>query len=257
MFATYDIVMLVVFAGAILFGFWKGLAWQIASLAAIFVSYLVSLNFRGLLSGFFKTDEPWSQFASMGILYLGTSLAIWIGFGFVRRSIEKMQLKEFDRQSGALLGAVKGALLCMVITMFAATLPGDTMRRAVIQSRSGHLIASSINRLSTMIPPEIHKVLDPYFEKFNQGLTDPLPAQNQDQPNPWIFNQPVANDGARSSNPIQAQFDLPVTISSGAQGGMEIQVNVDGQRIFNQRLQALQNGINESLGSSAVGPTQR
>ncbi|MFT5301435.1 MAG: hypothetical protein ACI814_002238, partial [Mariniblastus sp.] len=31
----YDIVMLLVFGGSILFGYWKGLTWQIASLAAI------------------------------------------------------------------------------------------------------------------------------------------------------------------------------------------------------------------------------
>ncbi len=255
MFATYDIVMLVVFAGAILFGFWKGLAWQIASVAAIFVSYLVSLNFRGVLSGLFKPEEPWSQFASMAILYLGTSLAIWIGFGFVRRSIEKFQLKEFDRQSGALLGAVKGALLCMIITMFATTLPGDTMRRAVIQSRSGNLIASSINRLSAVVPPELHKILDPYVKKLNDRLTESLPPQAPNQQSPWVFNQPVANDGNRSANPIQAQFELPVSFSTGSQGG--IQVNLDRERLLNQGAQALQNGLNEALKGTTGGQPQR
>ena len=44
--ALYDIVMLVVVVGAIWFGWWKGMAWQIASLAAIIVSYIVAVNFR-------------------------------------------------------------------------------------------------------------------------------------------------------------------------------------------------------------------
>ena len=41
----YDIVMLIVLALAIVWGAWKGLAWQIASLASIVLSYMVALNF--------------------------------------------------------------------------------------------------------------------------------------------------------------------------------------------------------------------
>ena len=113
----YDILMLVIMAGAVWFGWWKGLAWQLASLAAIVVSYFVAVNFRGPVSGFISAAEPWNKFAAMLILYLGTSLVIWTIFGQVRNSIKKLELKGFDRQIGALLGAVKGALLCMVVTI--------------------------------------------------------------------------------------------------------------------------------------------
>ena len=54
----YDLMMLAILAGSILFGLWKGLAWQVASLASIFVSYFVALNFRGPLSGWISASEP-------------------------------------------------------------------------------------------------------------------------------------------------------------------------------------------------------
>ncbi len=251
MIATYDFVMLAVFAGAILFGFWKGLAWQIASLAAIFVSYIVALNFRGTVANLIRTEAPWNGFIAMAILYLGTSLVIWIAFGVVRRNIERFQLKEFDRQSGALLGAVKGALLCMVITLFAVTIvPGDNARRAVMQSRSGNFIASTINRFSAVVPKEIHGVLapylDPYVNKFNERLAQPLPPETSSSSGgSWIFGQPVANDAQPGANTIRGQFQLPVSIGGDSTSG--INVNVDAERLLNNGWNALQNGINNQL----------
>src|SRR5690349_18392900 len=47
---AYDIIMLAVLAGSTLFGFAKGMAWQMASLASLFLSYFVALNFSHLLA---------------------------------------------------------------------------------------------------------------------------------------------------------------------------------------------------------------
>ena len=42
----YDIIMILVLVGATIFGAYKGLAWQIASLSAIVLSYVVACRFR-------------------------------------------------------------------------------------------------------------------------------------------------------------------------------------------------------------------
>lgn len=172
----YDLVMLVIFAGAILFGAWKGLAWQVASVAAIFVSYLVALQFRGPVANLIKVQPPLNSFIAMFAIYALVSLAIWIGFGYVRSFIERFYLKSFDRQAGALLGALKGAILCIVITMFAVTLLGESRRREICQSKSGLLIARSINQLKGIMPKEIHPVLAPYLDRFDDAMKE----SNQD-----------------------------------------------------------------------------
>lgn len=181
----FDIVLLIVFAGAVLFGFWKGLAWQIASFAAVVASYFVAMQFRYQVAGFISTEEPWNVFIAMLILYLGTSLVVWIVFGFIRQSIVKFQLKEFDRQAGAILGALKGALLCMVITMFAVTVLGERARYHVITSRSGNFVARTINQLSAAVPKEIHDVLDPVLDKFNEKMIEPVQDFSADL-NGWL-----------------------------------------------------------------------
>ena len=122
----YDIFMLIVLALAIVWGAWKGLAWQIASIASIALSYLVALNFRQPLAGIINASPPWNIFSAMLILFLATGLVVWIGFNLVSELIERVKLKEFDRQLGAIFGAAKGVILCVLITLFAVALLGDT-----------------------------------------------------------------------------------------------------------------------------------
>lgn len=170
--SIYDLVMLIVFAAAVFFGLWKGLAWQVASLAAVFVSYFVAIQFRGVVAPMIKAEEPWNKFAAMLILYLGTSLVIWLIYGRVRATIHRLKLKSFDRQAGAILGAAKGVVLCMLVTLFSASLLGDSARDAIVQSRSGGLIAGAINRMDGVMPREIHVYLDPYIEEFRTRMTE-------------------------------------------------------------------------------------
>ena len=174
--SIYDILMLAVMVGSILFGLWKGLAWQVASLASIFVSYFVAINFRGQLSGYISAEEPWNRFAAMLILFLGTSLIIWLFYGYVKSTIRRYRLRGFDTQAGGILGAVKGLVLCLLITLFAVTLFGSNVRQGVVASKSGGYFSAAINRLHAMFPEEVRVVLNPQVEEFNQHLNDTSPG---------------------------------------------------------------------------------
>jgi len=174
---TYDILMIAVLVVATLFGAWKGLAWQVASLAAIVASYYVAFHFRDRLAAHIHTAPPWNVFLAMLVLYVGTSFAIWVLFRLVSGLIDRVKLKEFDRQIGALFGLAKGVLLCVIITLFAVTLLGDGQRQAIIHSRSGYYIAVLLDKADRMLPQEVHDVLHPYIHEFDAKLQ---PA-NQDQ----------------------------------------------------------------------------
>lgn len=176
---TYDVVMIVVLVGATLFGAIKGFAWQLASIASIVVSYLVAYHFREPFSESIKADPPWNRFLAMLILYVGTSLVIWVLFRMVSNSIDRMRLREFDRQIGAIFGLAKGGLYCVLITLFAVTLLGNTVREKIVASKSGRYIAQVLNKSESVIPPEIQEVVEPYLAKFDQkfnsasSTTDP------------------------------------------------------------------------------------
>lgn len=173
-FHVYDILMLIVLLGTTIFGFWKGMAWQLASLASVVVSAVVALRFRGDLAPMFSASEPWNRFLAMLVLYLGTSLAIWLLFRLVAGFLDRVRLKEFDRQLGAMFGLFKGVLLCVVITFFAVTL-SETARQKVLGSNSGRYIAVLIKNATPILPDDVTRVLGEYLDQLDRKLDPTTP----------------------------------------------------------------------------------
>lgn len=161
---TYDIVMLTVLVAATMWGAYKGLVWQLASLASLVLSYVVAYQFRDIFAPWVPVAAPWNMVLAMLFLFLLTALGIWIVCQEISKFIDRLKLKGFDRQLGALLGCAKGVLLCVLITLFAVALLGEPERQAIVNSRSGYLIAVLIRRSHSLIPEEIQQVLEPYFE---------------------------------------------------------------------------------------------
>ena len=167
---AYDIFMVVVLAAATIWGLWKGLAWQIASLGSIFLSYFVASQFCHQVAAYINTEPPWNVFLAMLILYVVTSALVWMAFRAVRAFIDQVKLKEFDHQVGAILGAAKGVILCVIITLFAVTLASEGQRQAIIESRSGYYIAQLLDNSDVIIPAEIHEILEPYLHHLDESL---------------------------------------------------------------------------------------
>jgi len=172
---VYDIIMLVVLAAATMWGLWKGLIWQLASLASMFLSYFVAYTFRDQLAAYIDVAAPWNVFLAMLLLFVGTSALVWTTCHFFRTIISRMKLKEFDHQIGGLLGAATGVVLCVVITLFAVTLLGQSEREKIINSRSGHYIALLLERAHTILPKEVRDVLHPHLHEVLDGTADEPP----------------------------------------------------------------------------------
>src|SRR5262245_60974483 len=202
---AYDLLMVIVLALAILWGAWKGLAWQIASIASIGLSYVVALRFRLPLAQLIDASPPWNMFLAMLILFLGTGLIVWVGFNLVSDFIERVKLKEFDKQLGAIFGAAKGALLCVLITLFSVALLGDAQRQAICNSRSGYYIAVFLDRAGVMIPHELHGVLAPYLDRLDRSI--PHPHISAGSPHDWRHElQATFGDPPASAPTLQPSF---------------------------------------------------
>ena len=172
---TYDILMLIVLVGTTLFGFVKGMAWQLAYLASLVVSYFAAVKFSPQLAPTFGDSEPFNRFAAMLAIYVGTSFAIWMIFRGVSGAIDRVKLNEFDRQMGALIGFGRGVLWCIGITFFAATLL-EAYRPTILNSRAGHYIGVLLAKSDSVVPEEVQKVIGPYVDRIEQGLDPNQPA---------------------------------------------------------------------------------
>src|SRR5688572_2137185 len=165
----YDILMLAVLGGATVFGAWKGMAWQVASVASLVLSYFVCLKFSASLAPVFGENAPWNRFIAMLVLYLVTGAAVWLAFRLVAGLLDRIKLRDFDHQIGAIFGFVKGILLCLAITFFALAL-SPTMREQILHSKSGRAMAVLLDKADAIMPPELHEVIGPYLQKLEDGL---------------------------------------------------------------------------------------
>jgi membrane protein required for colicin V production len=161
--------MLAVVIGCMVFGAWKGMAWQVASLASIVVSYFSAVKFSGALAPMISAEAPWNKAVAMLILYVATSIGVWLAFRLVAGFIDKVRLKEFDRQIGAMFGAAKGVLLCLVITFFALSL-SETARGMVHASRAGYYMTWLLKESDPYLPPRVREVLGPYIDRLEDKL---------------------------------------------------------------------------------------
>ncbi len=167
---TYDMLMILVLVAATLFGFWKGMAWQVASLASLVVSYFAALRFADQLAPMISDQAPWNKFVAMLAIYVGTSFVIWTLFRMVSGAIDRVKLDGFDHQMGALIGLAKGVLLCTAITFFAVTILPQAQKDTIIASQAGHYIVRILDKAHAVVPPEIHDVIHPYVERIEERL---------------------------------------------------------------------------------------
>jgi membrane protein required for colicin V production len=180
----YDILMLSVLIAATVFGLWKGMVWQLASLASVFLSVVVAIRFSDRLARHLSAEVPWNRFLAMFILYLLTSAVVWLSFRMVARLIDRVRLKDFDHQVGAIFGLAKGVVYCVVITFFAVTISEDT-RQTVLRSRSGYYIAVLTRSAEPVLPKEIRDVVGKYIDELRLKLSPqmaPGPPSLRPQP---------------------------------------------------------------------------
>lgn len=213
--------MLIVMGAAVAWGLYKGFAWQVASFAAIVVSYVVAVQMRGPVAEMLDIDPPWNKLVAMLGLFVATSLVIWSMFRLASASIEKFKLKDFDRQIGAVLGGFKGIVACTIITMFAVSFLKAESRQKIVDSKSGYLISQIIDKTHAIMPEEVHNVIHPYFDKFHEqmgdGAANPLvnletlgeqvPEQLQQIPGQFQSMQNQATQLQQQATQYQQQFN--------------------------------------------------
>ncbi|MEM9828471.1 MAG: CvpA family protein [Planctomycetota bacterium] len=161
----YDIVMLAVLVAATVFGGIKGFAWQLASITSIVGSYFVAYRFRDTLAARIDADPPWDRFLAMLILFVACSLTVWVIFRMFTGAIDRLKLHEFDHHVGAVFGLLKGGLYCILATLFAVTLCGESVRESVLASRSGTTITQWLSKSESVVPPEVLAFVQPYLDR--------------------------------------------------------------------------------------------
>lgn len=175
----FDLVVV----GTLLFCAWKGAARGLVSQAAWVVALILCFKFSGELAPVVEptiaVEQPLKKWIAMAIVYLGLCLLSFVAASMLNTWLERTRLKDFDRHLGALLGFIKGVVVCMTVMFFALTL-SESARTVVSGSRSGYLAAVILYHLDPLIPliPEGAKdTVNVVRERFHKELNSADPLQ--------------------------------------------------------------------------------
>lgn len=167
----YDVVVLAILAYTTIRGAVKGVIWQLAAIAGVVLCLVFAESTSALAGPYVKLEPPLNHWVVMFGSYV---LFSFLAFGVARLLndwIEKQQFGEYNRHLGAILGFVKGVVICLVLTFFAVTVSADA-RELLKHSRSGKAAAIIMDRLHPVMPEKLHEALGDYIHLLDSPELD-------------------------------------------------------------------------------------
>ena len=175
----YDAAMVGVIVAGMVWGLFRGIVWQVASISSLFLGYFGARALSPQIVGYFPGEAVVARSLAMLAVYVGISAAIFLLAWMIRTSLKKMKFEAFDRHLGMLLGGVEGAFLGLVVTLFVVSLAPKT-REPIFSSPSGKVVGVLMSAVGPVLPVEAREVLSPFWttppEESAAGLEiAPLP----------------------------------------------------------------------------------
>jgi len=124
--AWVDLLLVAVLAVSVLLGLWRGLVFELLSLAGWVVAYLGAPYLAPVVAGWLA-HAHWVQGMQRGagfVLAFLLILIVWsLGAKLVRALIQASPLSALDRLLGAGFGVLRGALLCLLMVVVVGMTP--------------------------------------------------------------------------------------------------------------------------------------
>jgi membrane protein required for colicin V production len=210
----YDVCVVAVLLFTTLRGAAKGAVWQLAAIAGLVLCLVFAESLSAAFGPYVRLEPPLNHWAVMFGAYLVFS---FVSYGIARllnEWIEKAELKEYNRHLGAVLGFVKGVVICLVATFFIVTLSEDA-REMLKHSRSGRWAAIIMDRLHPVMPEKLRDSLDKYIHQLDSPDLDLKyshdghshdPAGDQD--GQGLVKLPAELDALLSTLPEESQVEF-------------------------------------------------
>lgn len=167
-----DLVVLCVLLFCTIRGASRGLLSQLAWAAALLLCFKFSGTLSPLIEPIIAVEPPLKHWLSMLVVYVALCGATFLGAGIIGKWLEDARLGGFDRHLGALLGLVRGVVICMTAMYFLITMSPD-IRNAVSRTWSGYgaaLILSHSQVLLQLVPDHSVEAVEQVLNRFGQHL---------------------------------------------------------------------------------------
>jgi len=141
---------------------WKGAAkgaiWQLAVLGSIVVCVLVAGELTPHLEQEIPLAQPLRHWVALAAVYAGISLVVFLLARAIRGWLEKARFVEYDKHWGAILGAVKGAILVLVVTCLLLII-APSSHGMIRESVTGAITNQTIQYAAPMLPGRLADAL--------------------------------------------------------------------------------------------------
>ena len=202
----YDAAMVCVLFGGMVWGSWRGITWQLASIASLVVGYMVAHPLSAQLAGQFPGDPIVARGLAMIVVYAAVSGGIFLVAWVIRATLRRLKFEAFDRHLGMVLGGLEGVLLGMVVTLFVVSL-APASREPIFSSPTGRVVGMVMQNVGPILPDEARKILKPFWDgesKDNSATVENLKTLTEVLPkvDTELFRTSEAN-GGRGSGAVE------------------------------------------------------
>jgi uncharacterized membrane protein required for colicin V production len=158
----YDAAMVALILGGMVWGAWRGIVWQIASIASLVLGYVVAHTSSNDLAAHFPGDPVVARGLAMLVIYAAVSGAIFFAAWLIRATLRRLKFEAYDRHLGMVLGGLEGSLVGLVATLFVVSLAPQS-RGPIFASPSGKVVGRVMSTLGPALPSEAREVLAPFW----------------------------------------------------------------------------------------------
>ncbi len=129
-----DSIVLGIIALSAVWGFVRGIVSQLMALAGLVVAYLLAPPGALLISGFVQDQLDTSRFTAEKLSILFVGILLYVACRLAGVALQKVlvnrvrELRALNRFGGAFFGAVKGAIVVLILLFFLALIPKSVLK---------------------------------------------------------------------------------------------------------------------------------
>jgi membrane protein required for colicin V production len=156
-----DVALLVVLALSILLGIWRGLVYEVLSVAGWVIAFFVAQRYAtwaGEMLPMAQFDPSLRLAAGFALVFIATAFACGLVSWMVKKMVAAVGLRPIDRLLGGVFGVARGLLILLGLTVVVSMTPMRT-EPAWQASPVAGLLAQGIATIKPALPVSIGQYL--------------------------------------------------------------------------------------------------
>ncbi|MBS0390962.1 MAG: CvpA family protein [Proteobacteria bacterium] len=159
--AALDWIFLTVLVASLLMGAWRGLVFELLSVAGWVVAFFAAQWFAddmGALLPMGQADASLRHVAGFALVFVGAVFACGLLAWLVKKLVEAVGLRPADRALGALFGVLRGLVLLLAVTLVTGWMQ---LQEAPWwkESQAAPILQGALKRLKPVLPDELGRHL--------------------------------------------------------------------------------------------------